>query len=150
MMTDTIADMLTRVRNANQVERPAVDMPATKLKAGIARVLREEGFILDYQVGKSVPDDHGHSTFTEVPESEIGADKLTLRVYLKYGAEGEKVIRMIRRDSRPGRRVYLAKRELGRVLDGQGIRVLSTSHGVMSDRQAKSKNLGGEVLCTVW
>ncbi|MCE2803815.1 MAG: 30S ribosomal protein S8 [Gemmataceae bacterium] len=150
MMTDTIADMLTRVRNANQVERPAVDMPATKLKAGIARVLREEGFILDYQVGKSVPDDHGHSTFTEVPESEIGAGKLTLRVYLKYGAEGEKVIRMIRRDSRPGRRVYLAKRELGRVLDGQGIRVLSTSHGVMSDRQAKSKNLGGEVLCTVW
>jgi len=149
-MTDTIADMLTRVRNANQVERPAVDMPATKLKAGIARVLREEGFILDYQVGKSVPDDHGHSTFTEVPESEIGAGKLTLRVYLKYGAEGEKVIRMIRRDSRPGRRVYLAKRELGRVLDGQGIRVLSTSHGVMSDRQAKSKNLGGEVLCTVW
>jgi len=141
---------LTRVRNANQVERPAVDMPATKLKAGIARVLREEGFILDYQVGKSVPDDHGHSTFTEVPESEIGAGKLTLRVYLKYGAEGEKVIRMIRRDSRPGRRVYLAKRELGRVLDGQGIRVLSTSHGVMSDRQAKSKNLGGEVLCTVW
>jgi small subunit ribosomal protein S8 len=150
MMTDTIADMLTRVRNANQVERPAVDMPATKLKAGIARVLREEGFILDYQVGKSVPDDHGHSTFTEVSESEIGAGKLTLRVYLKYGAEGEKVIRMIRRDSRPGRRVYLAKRELGRVLDGQGIRVLSTSHGVMSDRQAKSKNLGGEVLCTVW
>lgn len=150
MMTDTIADMLTRVRNANQVERPAVDMPATKLKAGIARVLREEGYILDYQVGKSVPDDHGHSTFTEVPESEIGAGKLTLRVYLKYGAEGEKVIRMIRRDSRPGRRVYLAKRELGRVLDGQGIRVLSTSHGVMSDRQAKSKNLGGEVLCTVW
>ena len=149
-MTDTIADMLTRVRNANQVERPAVDMPATKLKAGIARVLREEGFILDYQVGKSVPDDHGHSTFTEVPESEIGAGKLTLRVYLKYGAEGEKVIRMIRRDSRPGRRVYLAKRELGRVLDGQGTRVLSTSHGVMSDRQAKSKNLGGEVLCTVW
>ena len=105
---------------------------------------------MDYQVGKSVPDDHGHSTFTEVPESEIGAGKLTLRVYLKYGAEGEKVIRMIRRDSRPGRRVYLAKRELGRVLDGQGIRVLSTSHGVMSDRQAKSKNLGGEVLCTVW
>ena len=150
MMTDTIADMLTRVRNANQVERPAVDMPATKLKAGIARVLREEGFILDYQVGKSVPDDHGHSTFTEVSESEIGDGKLTLRVYLKYGAEGEKVIRMIRRDSRPGRRVYLAKRELGRVLDGQGIRVLSTSHGVMSDRQAKSKNLGGEVLCTVW
>lgn len=150
MMTDTIADMLTRVRNANQVERPAVDMPATKLKAGIARVLREEGFILDYQIGKSVPDDHGHSTFTEVPETEIGAGKLTLRVYLKYGAEGEKVIRMIRRDSRPGRRVYLAKRELGRVLDGQGIRVLSTSHGVMSDRQAKNKNLGGEVLCTVW
>lgn len=150
MMTDTIADMLTRVRNANQVERPAVDMPATKLKAGIARVLREEGFILDYQVGKSAPDDHGHPTFTEVPEAQIGTGKLTLRVYLKYGAEGEKVIRMIRRDSRPGRRVYLAKRELGRVLDGQGIRVLSTSHGVMSDRQAKSKNLGGEVLCTVW
>jgi len=150
MMTDTIADMLTRVRNANQVERPAVDMPATKLKAGIARVLREEGFILDYQVGKSASDEHGHPSFTEVPESEIGAGKLTLRVYLKYGAEGEKVIRLIRRDSRPGRRVYLAKRELGRVLDGQGIRVLSTSHGVMSDRQAKSRNLGGEVLCTVW
>ena len=146
MMTDTIADMLTRVRNANQVERPAVDMPATKLKAGIARVFREEGFILDYQVGKSVPDDHGHSTFTEVPESEIGAGKLTLRVYLKYGSEGEKVIRMIRRDSRPGRRVYLAKRELGRVLDGPGIGFVTTSHAVMSERPAKPVHRAGDVL----
>ena len=150
MMTDTIADMLTRVRNANRVERPAVDMPATKMKAGIARVLREEGFILDFQVGKAGTDDHGHPAFTEVPADQIGNGKLTLRVYLKYGAEGEKVIRLLRRDSRPGRRVYLAKRELGKVLDGQGIRVLSTSHGIMSDRQAKAKNLGGEVLCTVW
>lgn len=150
MMTDTIADMLTRVRNANRVERPAVDMPATKMKAGIARVLREEGFILDFQVGKTGTDEHGHPSFTEVQPDQIGSGKLTLRVYLKYGADGEKVIRLIRRDSRPGRRVYMAKRELGKVLDGQGIRVLSTSQGIMSDRQAKAKNLGGEVLCTVW
>jgi small subunit ribosomal protein S8 len=150
MMTDTIADMLTRVRNANRVERPAVDMPATRLKVGIARVLREEGFVLDYQIGKVGTDEHGHPNFTEVSPDEIGKAKVTLRVYLKYGAEGEKVIRLIRRESRPGCRVYLAKRELGRVLDGQGIRVLSTSKGVMSDRQARSANLGGEVLCTVW
>jgi small subunit ribosomal protein S8 len=150
MMTDTIADMLTRVRIANRVERPAVDMPATKMKVGIARVLREEGFVLDFQVGKVGTDDHGHPSFTEVPSDNIGNGKFVLRVYLKYGSEGEKVIRIIKRESRPGCRVYVARRELGRVLDGQGIRVLTTSKGIMSDRQAKSQNVGGEVLCTVW
>ncbi len=150
MMTDTIADMLTRVRNANRVERPAVDMPATKMKVGIARVLREEGFVLDFQVGKVGTDDHGHPSFTEVASDNIGNGKFVLRVYLKYGSEGEKVIRIIKRESRPGCRVYVARRELGRVLDGQGIRVLTTSKGIMSDRQAKSQNVGGEVLCTVW
>jgi small subunit ribosomal protein S8 len=75
---------------------------------------------------------------------------VTLRLHLKYGPDGEKVIRHIARSSKPGRRVYMASRELTKVLDGQGIRVLSTSHGVMSDREAKSRNLGGEVLCTVW
>ena len=79
-----------------------------------------------------------------------GSCKSVLRVYLKYGAEGEKVIRLLRRDSRPGRRLYVARRSLGKVLDGQGIRILSTSHGVMSDRQARAQNIGGEVLCTVW
>jgi len=150
MMTDTIADMLTRVRNANRVERQVVDMPATRMKAGIARVLREEGFILDFQVGKVGTDEHGQPNFTELPPAEIGSCKSILRVYLKYGAEGEKVIRLLRRDSRPGRRLYVARRSLGKVLDGQGIRILSTSHGVMSDRQARAQNIGGEVLCTVW
>lgn len=150
MMTDTIADMLTRIRNANRIERALVDMPASKLKLGIAEVLRREGFIDHFQIGRSGLDDQGHPLFQEVGSDQIGAGKTVLRLHLKYGPDGEKVIRHISRASKPGRRFYMASRELQAVLDGQGIRVLSTSHGLMSDREAKSRNLGGEVLCTVW
>jgi small subunit ribosomal protein S8 len=147
MMTDPIADMLTRIRNANRIERPAVDMPATRLKQSIAQVLKDEGFVLDYQVGQMEPTEQG---ITFRPHGDAGRPKSLLRVYLKYGPEGEKVIRTIERASRPGRRLYRRHAQLRPVLDGLGIAILSTSHGVMSDRQARAKKLGGELLCTVW
>src|SRR4051812_13662806 len=109
MMTDPIADMLTRIRNANRVERPAVDMPATRLKKNIAEVLKQEGFILDYQVGRMAATEAGGTEF------KLGAEetpKPVLRVFLKYGPEGEKVIRNIRRASRPGRRLYRSYTDL--------------------------------------
>ena len=148
MMTDPLADMLTRIRNANRIERPAVDMPATRLKIAVAQVLKDEGFILDYQVGKPDTDEHGAPTFEE--EKDLGKPHVLLRVYLKYGPEGERVIRHIERASRPGRRLYRNRTELRPVLDGLGIAILSTSRGVMSDRQARAQRLGGELLCTVW
>jgi small subunit ribosomal protein S8 len=148
MMTDPIADMLTRLRNANRIERPAVDMPVTTLKQHIADVLKEEGFILDYKVGRLVDNDQGAPVFTEEPNYR--GPKGVLRVYLKYGPEGEKVLRHIERASRPGRRLYRGHSELRPVLDGLGIAILSTSRGVMSDRKARSQRLGGELLCTVW
>jgi small subunit ribosomal protein S8 len=148
MMTDPLADMLTRIRNANAIERPAVDMPATRLKAAVAQVLKDEGFILDYQVGRLAPDERGHSAFQ--PEQDFSIPKLVLRVYLKYGPEGERVIRSIDRASRPGRRLYVRHTQLRPVLDGLGVSILSTSKGVMSNRRARAQRLGGELLCTVW
>jgi small subunit ribosomal protein S8 len=148
MMTDSLADMLTRIRNANRIERPAVDMPATNLKAHVAQVLKDEGFILDYQVGEMVADESGQETFTAKKEG-LGP-KAILRVFLKYGPEGEKVIRNIQRASRPGRRLYRRADQIKPVLDGLGIAVISTNRGVMSDRQARAQRLGGEMLCTVW
>jgi small subunit ribosomal protein S8 len=148
MMTDPVADLLTRIRNANRIERPAVDMPATAFKARIAQVLKDEGFILDYQVGRMSADDQGHATFQ--PQADFKGPHAVLRVYLKYGPEGEKVIRHIERASRPGRRLYRGHAELKPVLDGLGVAILSTSRGVMSDRQARAQRLGGELLCTVW
>jgi small subunit ribosomal protein S8 len=148
MMTDTVADMLTRVRNANRIERPIVDMPATRFKERIAQVLKDEGFIVDFEVGAITVDDQGVPTFR--PATEAGAAKRTLRIFLKYGPEGERVIRHIQRASRPGRRLYRGCDDLRPVLDGLGIAILSTSKGVMSDRQARAQRLGGELLCTVW
>ena len=147
MMTDPLADMLTRVRNANRIERPAVDIPATKLKAAVAQVLKDEGFVLDYQVGRFNTDEHGHPTFQE--DRDLSKPKAVLRVFLKYGPEGERVIRHIQRASRPGRRLYRRNTELRPVLDGLGISIVSTSKGVMSDRKAREANVGGELLCTV-
>jgi small subunit ribosomal protein S8 len=147
MMTDPIADMLTRIRNGNRIERPAVEMPATKLKQAIAEVLKQEGFVLDYQVGEYASEGDAGPTFRTPPQ---GQTKLVLRVFLKYGPEGERVIRHLARASRPGRRLYWRHGELRPVLDGLGIAVLSTSKGVMSDRRARAERLGGEVLCTVW
>jgi small subunit ribosomal protein S8 len=131
MMTDPIADMLTRIRNAVRVERPYVDIPASKVKRGMADVLKREGYIWDWQVVEAAP----------VPQ---------LRIELKYGPNGERVIQRIRRVSKPGRRVYSAARELRPILNGMGITIISTSRGVISDREARQRKLGGEVLCEVW
>ena len=149
MMTDPIADMLTRIRNANEIERPFVEMPATKLKVAVAKVLLEEGFVLGYRTGKyNVNADTGAKEFAEV--EALGEPHTVLQVFLKYGQDGEKVIRHIARYSKPGRRVYQGYKDVRVVLDGLGIAILSTSRGVMSDRQAKKAKVGGEVLATVW
>ena len=133
MMTDPIADMLTRIRNGVSVERPHVEMPLSKVKRGVAEVLKREGYIWDFQ------------------EEEVEGQPIkSLRLDLKYGPNGERVIRKIRRVSKPGRRVYSRANELAPVLNGLGISVVSTSRGVLSDREARQRNLGGEVLCEVW
>jgi small subunit ribosomal protein S8 len=131
MMTDPIADMLTRIRNAVRVERPYVDMPMSKVKRGLADVLKREGYIWDWQ---------------ELEGSPVSQ----LRIELKYGPSGERVIQRIRRVSKPGRRVYSKAKDLRPVLNGLGITIISTSRGVVSDREARQRNLGGEVLCEVW
>ncbi|MCC7338352.1 MAG: 30S ribosomal protein S8 [Pirellulaceae bacterium] len=130
MMTDPIADMLTRIRNAVRVERPHVDMPLSRLKLGVAEVLKREGYIWDYKEVDAEPVKH-------------------LRIELKYGPNGERVIQTIRRVSKPGRRVFSKSRDLRPVLNGLGISILSTSKGMVSDREARQQNLGGEVLCEV-
>ena len=131
MLTDPIADMLTRIRNAVSVERPSVDVPLSLVKRGLADVLKREGYIWDWQVVELDP----------VPQ---------LRLELKYGPAGEHVIQHIKRVSSPGRRVFRRAKELRPVLNGQGITILSTSGGVVSDREARQRNIGGEVLCELW
>ncbi|MEX0793738.1 MAG: 30S ribosomal protein S8 [Pirellulaceae bacterium] len=132
MMTDPIADMLTRIRNAVRVEHPHVEMPTSKVKRGLADVLKREGYIWDWE------------------EIDQGLPTRQIRLDLKYGPSGERVIQNIKRVSTPGRRVYTKSRELRPILNGLGISVISTSTGVISDREARQKNLGGEVLCQVW
>jgi len=148
MMTDPLADLLTRVRNANAIERPAVDVPASRLKINVVQVLKDEGFVLDYHVGRIAPDEQGQLTFQQ--DNDLSKPHTLLRVYLKYGPEGERVIRHIQRASKPGRRLYVRSTELRPVLSGLGISILSTNRGVMSDRKARTQRLGGELLCTVW
>lgn len=131
MLTDPIADMLTRIRNAITVERPHVDIPTSKVKRGLADVLKREGYIWDWQEVESQP-------------------AKQLRLELKYGPNGEHVIQHIKRISTPGRRVYRKAKELRPVLNGLGITVISTSGGVISDREARQKNVGGEVLCEIY
>ena len=133
MMTDPIADMLTCIRNAVRIERPRVEMPLSKVKCGLAEVLKREGYILDWR-----------------EEQEEGAPSKQLSIELKYGPNGERVIRHIRRVSKPGRRVYSPATALKPILNGLGISIISTSRGVISDREARQRNLGGEVLCEVW
>ncbi len=130
-MTDSIADMLTRIRNAIRVENPYVDLPSSRVKQGVAEVLKREGYIWDW-------------------EEIEGTPAKQLRIYLKYGPNGERVIRHIRRISKPGRRIYRGYQKLKPVLNGLGICILSTSRGVISDREARQRRLGGEVLCEVW
>jgi small subunit ribosomal protein S8 len=131
MMTDPISDMLTRIRNAVRVERPAVEMPVSKVKRGVAEVLKREGYIWDWEEVEAQP-------------------AKQLRIHLKYGPNGERLIRHIRRVSKPGRRIYSRSVELKPVLNGLGIKIISTSRGVISDREARQRNLGGEVLCELW
>jgi len=128
-VNDPIADMLTRIRNACKARHPEVSMPASKLKAAVAEVLKQNGYILDYRVDGDV--------------------KKVLTIELKYH-DGAPVIEGLRRISKPSRRVYVGADEIPRVLDGLGIAILSTSKGVMSDRAARRENVGGEVLCYVW
>jgi len=149
MMTDPIADMLTRIRNANAIERPAVEMPASGLKVRIAQVLQDEGFIHGFELGEYVEGENGKDSFRAGGELST-VKKPVLRVYLKYGPDGEKVIRNIQRWSKPGRRLYRPSTTLPRVLDGLGIAVISTSKGVLSDRKAREMGVGGEIICTVW
>jgi small subunit ribosomal protein S8 len=150
MMTDPVADMLTRLRNASRIERPIVEMPATRLKCRVAQVLKDEGYIHDYQLGKHVSGETGGKDFQVEANPDLGAAHLVLRLFLKYGPDGERVFLNIERVSKPGRRVYRRSNQLKPVLDGLGIAIISTSKGVMSDRQARSQHLGGELLCTVW
>jgi len=137
-MTDPIADMLTRLRNAVTAKHTRVDMPASKLKAEIARILQDEGYIQGFRM-------------LEEPADRAGREpRQVIRVFLKYGPHGEKVISGIERISRPGRRVYLGVEDVPVVLGGLGTSILTTSRGVMTGRAARKAGVGGEVLCNVW
>jgi len=130
-MTDTISDMLTRIRNATNVRHDRTDVPASKMKLEVAKILKQEGFIRTFKV------------LEEGPQGII-------RIYLKYADDGEPVIHGLRRVSRPGRRVYRAVDELPKVRNGLGVAVISTNRGVVTDEQARGLQVGGEVLCEIW
>lgn len=131
VMTDPIADLLTRIRNANTVYHDKVEVPASKMKASIATILKEEGFIKDCEV---------------IDDGKQGM----IRIFLKYGPNREKVITGLKRISKPGLRVYAQKEDIPKVLGGLGIAVLSTSNGVMTDKAARKASVGGEVICYIW
>ncbi len=131
VMTDPIADFLTRIRNANSVNHEKVEIPASRLKRTLAQILKDEGMIRDFEY---------------VEDGKQGI----LRVHLKYGPNKQKVITGLKRISRPGLRVYAKKDEVPRILGGLGLAIVSTSQGVMTDKQARKLGLGGEVLCYVW
>ena len=130
-MTDPIADMLTRIRNANVVKHETVDVPASNMKKELSRILLEEGFIRGYDV---------------IEDGKQGI----IRIQLKYGQTGERVISGLKRISKPGMRVYADKHEVPRVLNGLGISIISASKGILTDKQARKENVGGEVICYVW
>ena len=131
MVTDPIADMLTRIRNANQMRYKEVEVPASNLKIEIARILKEQGFISDYKIKKNNVQN-------------------IIVLSLKYGQNKERVITGLKRISKPGLRVYIKATEVPRVLNGLGIAIISTSQGVMSDKEARNASLGGEVLAYIW
>ena len=130
MITDPIADMLTRIRNASSAHLQSTQVPLSKLKREVAKILKEEGFINDMQVNQESP-----------PRLEL---------VLKYGADQKSAIAGVKRVSRPGRRAYVGFRDIPKVNNGLGIAILSTSHGILTDRDARKKQVGGEVLCEVW
>jgi len=130
-MTDPIADMLTRIRNATMVRHDRTDIPASKMKLEIAKILKQEGYI---------------RTFKLIDEGPQGV----IRVYLKYSDDGEPVIHGLKRVSRPGRRVYRGVEDLPKVLNGLGVAIVSTNRGILTDEQARRLGVGGEVLCEIW
>lgn len=130
-VTDPLADMLTRIRNANTAKHSKVDIPASKMKVSVARILKNEGYIKNYKLIK----DRKHGI---------------LRIYLKYDEFNEGVIIGLKRMSKPGRRLYVKKDDIPLVLNGMGITVLSTSKGVLADREARKLSVGGELLCSIW
>ncbi|GAB5046893.1 30S ribosomal protein S8 [Thermodesulfovibrio sp. TK110] len=131
MMTDPIADMLTRIRNAIKVKADKVDIPASRMKIEISKILKEEGFIKSYKI---------------VKDKKQGI----IRINLKYTPEGDSVITNLQRISKPGRRVYVSKDEVPHVMGGLGIAILTTSQGVMTDKECRHRGVGGEVICYVW
>lgn len=133
MITDPISDMLTRMRNAIGARHSKVDVPASRLKIEIARILKEEGYITNYSI-----------------KTAEGTNIRTLRIFLRYGPKGESVISELKRVSRPSLRVYVPSAEVPKVLGGLGISILSTSRGVMTGKQARKTNVGGELLCSVY
>jgi small subunit ribosomal protein S8 len=133
-MTDPIADMLSRIRNATQSRHPRVDMPSSRLKVEIAKILEAEGYIQGFKV----------------VEPQDGQPQASLRLFMKYGPRGERVISGVERVSRPGRRVYFGRDDVPQVLAGLGTSILTTSRGVMTGREAQKAGVGGEVLCNVW
>jgi small subunit ribosomal protein S8 len=135
-MTDPIADMLARIRNAVAAKHTRVDMPASTLKVGIARILQDEGYVSGFKLVEE--------------QGDKGPPHQLLRILLKYGPRGERVISGIQRISRPGRRVYFGHQEVPPVLAGLGTSILTTSRGVMTGREAVKRGIGGEVLCNVW
>ncbi|MBW3480348.1 30S ribosomal protein S8 [Streptococcus mutans] len=131
VMTDPIADFLTRIRNANQANHSVVEAPASNIKRGIAEILKREGFVKDVEV---------------IEDDKQGI----IRIFLKYGQNGERVITGLKRISKPGLRVYTKREDVPKVLNGLGIAIISTSEGLLTDREAVKKNIGGEVIAYVW
>ncbi|MGH9935711.1 MAG: 30S ribosomal protein S8 [Blastocatellia bacterium] len=132
-ITDPISDMLTRIRNAISARHSKVDVPASRLKIEIARILKEEGYVTNYSI-----------------KTAEGSNARTLRIFLRYGPNGESVISSLQRVSLPSRRVYVPSKEITKVLGGLGINILSTSRGVMTGKHARKTNVGGEVLCNIY
>jgi len=133
MNTDPIADMLTRIRNANMVSHQEVEMPSSKLKVELAKLLKSEGYIADYS------------------ENQVeGKTYKTLKIALKYDENSKPVITNLQRVSRPGLRTYTKSKNIPQVLDGMGVAIISTSKGLLTDRKAKKENIGGEILCYIW
>lgn len=130
MMTDPIADMLTHIRNASLAKLDRTEIPLSKLKVRLAKLLKEEGFVSDYRIEEEQP--------------------ARLTVFMKYGRDRRSAIAGIRRSSRPGRRLYVGHDDIPKVQNGLGVAILSTSHGLMTDKKARVEKLGGEVLCEVW
>lgn len=129
-MTDPIADMLTRIRNGCKAKFEKVDIPLSKMKVEVAKILKQEGYIKNFKV--------------------ISEDKGSLRVYLKYDAQNQSVINGLKRVSRPGLRVYMKSKNIPLVLSGYGVNIVSTPKGIITDREAKQLNVGGELICSVW